>query len=88
MILATWLPFAFIGRIMFLYHFFPTLAFYILTIVAFIKMLNDQTKYNAILIAYILIVIAVFMIFYPVTSGMTVSKEYVESIKWLKTWTF
>ncbi|MCI8518820.1 MAG: hypothetical protein HFJ51_01500 [Clostridia bacterium] len=44
MILSTWLPYALIGRIMFMYHFFPTLPFVMLAIVVFIKTLDKLIK--------------------------------------------
>ena len=59
-----------------------------LALTAFIKWLNDKVKYNYIMIIYIIIMITMFAIFYPVTSGMTVSERYIESIEWLKTWYF
>lgn len=50
MILTTWLPYLFIGRIMFMYHFFPTLPFMMLAIVVFIKTLDKLIKHNWIML--------------------------------------
>ena len=36
----------------------------------------------------LVIVIVLFGVFYPITSGMTVSEEYISSLKWLKSWYF
>ncbi len=88
MILATWLPYAFIGRIMFMYHYFITLPFIMLALVALIKELNEGTKNNWVLISYIILIIVGFGIFYPVTSGMEVSTSYIEWTKWFKTWSY
>lgn len=88
MILTSWLPYALIGRIMFMYHFFPTLPFVMLTIVALIQALDKLTKRNWIMIAYIILIIVMFWIFYPVTSGVTMTIEQVKSFLWLKTWYF
>lgn len=44
MILSTWLPYALIGRIMFMYHYFPTLPFVMLAIVVLIKALDKLVK--------------------------------------------
>ena len=86
--LAMWIPYAFIGRIMFLYHFFPVLPFMMLAIVSFIKSIEKKKKWNWITITYMIIIIVVFSIFYPVSSGMPVSEDYIESVKWLSTWQF
>lgn len=88
MIATTWLPYVFIGRIMFMYHYFPVLPFVMLTIVSLMKSINKKIKHSYIMIAYILIIIVLFAVFYPITSGMTVNREYVNSLKWLNTWYF
>lgn len=59
-----------------------------LAAVSFIKWINDKFKNNIILISYITIIIILFIIFYPITSGMPVSKDYVEGLKWFSTWNF
>lgn len=86
--LASWLPYAFIGRIMFLYHFFPSLPFMILAIVSFIKYLTQKTKQRWIPYVYMFIVLTFFAIFYPVASGYVASNEYIDSLKWFSTWIF
>jgi dolichyl-phosphate-mannose--protein O-mannosyl transferase len=75
-----------IPRIMFLYHYFPILPFVMLIIVSFIKAITGTIKSNAIIYIYIAIVICAFEYFYPIYSGIPISKEYVEGTKWLETW--
>ena len=87
-ILATYIPYIFIGRAMFMYHFFPTLPFIMLMIVAFIKWLSEKLKTNAIYIFYIALVIIMFLLFYPVSSGMITTEEYIDSLKWFSNWIF
>ena len=88
LILSTWLPYSFIGRSMFMYHFFPTLPFVMLAIVSFVKWITKKIGNNSFYIFYIAIVILIFAIFYPVISGMVTTSDYVESVKWLSTWIF
>lgn len=88
LILCTWLPYAFIGRVMFMYHFFPTLPFVMLAIVAFVKWITKKIGDNSFYIFYIAVVILLFAIFYPVISGLTTTTDYIDSIKWLSTWIF
>lgn len=88
LILSTWLPYAFIGRSMFMYHFFPTLPFIMLAIVSFIKWITKKIGNNSFYIFYIATVILLFIIFYPVISGMVTTSDYIDSVKWLSTWIF
>lgn len=87
-ILCTWLPYLFIGRDMFMYHYFPTLPFVMLAIVAFINWITGKIKSNMIYILYIIAVIFFFFAFYPVISGMLTTTDYIDSLKWLSSWIF
>ena len=87
-IACTWLPYLFIGRDMFMYHYFPTLPFVMLAIVAFIRWLTHKIKSNMIYILYIIAVIFFFLVFYPVISGMLTTSDYINSLKWLSSWIF
>ena len=87
-ILVTFVPYVFIGRLMFMYHFFITLPFVMLAIVAFIKWLTEKTKNDKIYYGYIALIIIMFMIFYPVVSAVPISREYVDSLRWLPRWFF
>ena len=87
-ILATWLPYVFIGRIMFMYHYFPTLPFIMLAIVALIKFITEKIRNNSVYLFYVGVVILLFTYFYPVISGMITSEKYIETIRWLSSWYF
>ena len=87
-ILCTWLPYLFIGRVMFMYHYFPTLPFIMLAIVGLIKFITEKIKNNSIYLFYVAIVVLLFICFYPVISGMPTTSEYIDSLKWLSSWIF
>lgn len=87
-ILCTFLPYIFIGRAMFLYHYFPTLPFLMLAIVAFIRWISEKLKTNSFYVFYVALVVVVFFVFYPVSSGMITSSNYIDSLKWLSSWIF
>ena len=87
-ILATYLPYVFIGRIMFMYHFFVTFPFIILAITSMFKGICEKIKSNDLCLFYIVLVVVMFVIFYPVTTGIVVSNEYFDSIKWISSWWF
>lgn len=88
MYLAVWLPYVFIGRVMFMYHYFMALPFVMLAITDFIKFLYEKYNKKWIICGYLLIVFATFWIFYPVSSGIPVPYSYVNSLHWLETWIF
>ncbi|MBR2828062.1 MAG: phospholipid carrier-dependent glycosyltransferase [Bacilli bacterium] len=87
-ILSSYLPYIFVGRLMFMYHYFITLPFMMLGIVSFIKWLTEITNNNRIYYFYIGIVILFFILFYPIVSGLPVKEDYINSLKWMKTWYF
>lgn len=88
LILCTFLPYVFIGRAMFMYHYFPTLPFIMLAIVAFVKWITEKIKSNSFYIFYSALVIIMFFVFYPVVSGMLTTSEYIDALKWLSSWIF
>lgn len=87
-ILSSFVPYVFIGRLMFMYHYFITLPFVMLGICAFIKWITEKTKNDKVYYGYIILIIFTFIVFYPVISGMPVSGDYVEALKWLPRWYF
>ena len=89
MILATWLPYAKIGRIMYLYHYFITLPFMMLTIVFTIARLAKWKKQIDYIIPILTIVFLCFFIyFYPIYSGKPVNIDYIKETEWLDTWEY
>ena len=88
LMLCSYIPYIFIGRAMFMYHYFPTLPFVMLAIVSFMKYISEKYKTDMYLKFYIALIIVAFLVFYPVSSGMVTSSEYVDSLKWLSSWIF
>lgn len=87
-ILCSYVPYIFIGRAMFMYHYFPTLPFIMLAIVSFMKYITEKQKTNMYLKFYIALIIITFFVFYPVSSGLVTNSEYVDALKWLSSWIF
>lgn len=87
MISSTWLTYAFIGRIMFIYHYFITLPFAMLTIVFMIqKLVKWKKNFKFVIPVLILAFATVFIYFYPVYSGIPTTREYVQKTKLFDTW--
>lgn len=87
-ILSLYLPFIFIGRVMFLYHYFIVLPFMMLALVNLFYQINKTSKHDYLLLLYMILVVICFIVYYPVSSGMTVSNEYIEATKLLKSWIY
>lgn len=87
-ILSSYIPYVFIGRIMFMYHYFIVLPFVMIGIVDFIKWITEKYKNDKVYWLYLILVIILFFVFYPVTSGIRVGEDYINAIKWLGSWIF
>ena len=87
-IVFTFLPFVFIGRAMFLYHYFAILPLIMLAVVLLLKDICEKWKKKAIIYIYLALVIIFFIIYYPAVSGMYMPNNYFEFIKLFSTWYF
>ena len=87
-ILSLYLPFIFINRIMFIYHYFPVLPFLYLAITNFFYQINKNSKKDWLMLAYMLLVIIFFIVYYPIISGTTVSNDYIENTKLFDSWIY
>ena len=87
-VLTSFVPYIFVGRIMFMYHYFITLPFIMLGIVAFIKWITEKYKTDKVYWLYIILVIIMFFVFYPVVSGIRIDKDYINALRWFSSWYF
>ena len=84
---AMYLPWVLVSRSSFIYHFFPCVIFVVLMIVYFAKQMYDKNpKIKKYIIAYAALVVILFVMFYPVLTGMPVPTDYVNVLKWLPSW--
>ncbi len=85
--LAQYLPWFFIGRITFIYHYFPASLFMILMIgytldrLARLKPLGVKIVYG-----YLLLAAVTFIIFFPVISGLPADRDYEFKLRLLQDW--
>ena len=88
--LVFWLPWIFSPRLMFLYHYLPSVPFMVvctsLVLTRCLEFYKDRGK--VILGVYLLAVVATFMFFYPYWTGLPVDKDKVDQYVWLKTWKY
>lgn len=76
------LPWAMSPRIMFLYHYLPSLAFLILLM----GYVLSKVRNKAVVVAYLILATITFAYFFPRNTGLPVSVEKDQSYIWLKSW--
>jgi dolichyl-phosphate-mannose-protein mannosyltransferase len=89
--LALYLPYAFVGRLMFIYHFYYALPFLMLSIVLFwsdmVEAYGNRAK--SALLFYLMVVSLLFVLFYPLLSATPVEIGFVEAwLRWFEGWWF
>lgn len=88
--LAQYLPWFFVTRITFIYHYFPSVPFVVLMIMYSMmqlkKRVSDRT-FTIICCVYAALAFALFLLFYPVLSGQPVDVAFVvKYLRWRPTW--
>ncbi|MBQ4259829.1 MAG: glycosyltransferase family 39 protein [Lachnospiraceae bacterium] len=88
--MAQYLPWFFVTRITFIYHYFPSVVFVVLMIaysLMQLKKILPKKVFITTLIVYGLIAFGLFVLFYPVLSGTPVEAEFVDKyLRWFDGW--
>ncbi len=90
---SQYLPWVGVPRLTFIYHYFASVPFVVLSIVYVLKAFHDQVTdkklYRIVAESYLFIVLLLFVMFYPILSGLVVDKWYVETfLRWFPQWYF
>jgi dolichyl-phosphate-mannose--protein O-mannosyl transferase len=83
-----WVPYFFISRVTFIYHFYVNVPFLCLASAYFISKYWSNKWVKVAAIAYFAVTVAMFGLFYTVISGAPASNELIESLKWFESWVF
>lgn len=86
--LAQLLPWTFVDRTTFIYHYFPCVPFLVLMIAHFVhKSYYKNSQIKTYFIVFTIISVLLFVMFYPVISGFPVNGDYVRDyLRWLPSW--
>ncbi len=86
--LAQYLPWVFISRTTYIYHYFPSIPFVVLMIgYSLSKLAKDSKKRQVAVFVYVAATIGLFVLFYPVLSGHAVDKNFVYTwLRWFSSW--
>ncbi|MBR3297578.1 MAG: glycosyltransferase family 39 protein [Clostridia bacterium] len=101
---SSMLPWMLVSRCVFIYHYFATVPLIILSSVYVLKHYEDKYHFipkekrielskAANFIPYYKFIwlglaVLLFIVFYPVITGIPVAKTYVQALQWLPTWSF
>ncbi|HJQ97805.1 MAG TPA: phospholipid carrier-dependent glycosyltransferase [Candidatus Polarisedimenticolaceae bacterium] len=82
-----WLPWAAVARIAFTYHFLPSVPFGVLAVAVAVATAHRRGgRARAIAWAYVAIVVATFVFYYPILTGIPLSKQALAWRLWLPGW--
>ena len=86
--LSQYLPWVFIGRVVFIYHYFPSVPFVVLMLgYCFRKVVKKKPGWIWGVYAYVGLAVCLFILFYPVLSGGDMNPEYVTRwLRWFEDW--
>jgi dolichyl-phosphate-mannose-protein mannosyltransferase len=76
-----WLPYMLISRITYIYHFYVNVPILCLASAYFLNTIWNKKYGKVATIAYLAVVVAVFVLFYAVISGMPTSRSWIDSLK-------
>ena len=87
--LSVYLPWIYITRITFIYHYYPAVIFLVLSLSYVGNKIYKSWKYGKhVILLYTMVSFLLFVYFYPILSGSWTTKEYLKKLQWLPTWTF
>jgi dolichyl-phosphate-mannose-protein mannosyltransferase len=84
----SWIPYNAISRVTFIYHFYICVPFLCFASAYFIDKYWNRRAGKIATVVFFVVVVAMFIAFYPVISGMPVSTSYIHYLKWFPSWYF
>ncbi len=86
--LFSWLPYVFIGRATYIYHYYLSVPLLCFAITYFINKYWHKPLGKAAAIIIFAVTVAMFLLFYPVISGAPATTDYIHNLKWFQSWYF
>ena len=85
---ANYLPWVLVPRITFVYHYFASVPFIILATVLLFEDVYDKFRWGKVSIITLMVVVgALYILFYPVLTGIPMTDVHASLLNWLPTWT-
>lgn len=87
--LSQFMPWWFVTREVFIYHYFATVPFLIILIVYWLRNIEHGFKYGKqFMWGFVIACVVMFAVFYPVITGIPFDTDYVTALRWLPSWPF
>lgn len=83
-----WVPYFFVSRTTYLYHFYVNVPFLCLATAYFINKFWKYKWTKVVVILYFIIVVILFIYFFPILSGIPQLNSYFDSVKWFESWSY
>jgi dolichyl-phosphate-mannose--protein O-mannosyl transferase len=83
-----WIPYAFISRSLFIYHFYPNVPITVIALAAALSGSWSKPRERKFVIIFIAATLAVFIIFFPVISGLPVPVWYTQYLRLFRSWIY
>jgi dolichyl-phosphate-mannose-protein mannosyltransferase len=84
----SWIPYVFIGRVTFMYHFYVAMPFLCLSTAYLVNKYWSTKAGKIAAIALFVVVVLMFVLFFPVISGVPVSSDWISKLRWFPSWYF
>ncbi len=81
-----WLPYVFITRQVYIYHFYSDVPFLCLGTTFFVNKYWSNKWVKIAAVAYFALTIGLFALFYPIISGVPTSPATINALTWFKSW--
>ena len=80
-----WVPWIFTPRLLFLYHYLPSIPFLSISLGIVLASIW-KTKFRVVSVLILLVFAAAFFYFYPISTGLPIEPESIGRYMWLKSW--
>jgi dolichyl-phosphate-mannose-protein mannosyltransferase len=84
----SWIPYVFISRVTFIYHFYVAMPFLCLSSAYLIDKYWSTKAGKIVTLALFVIVVLLFILFFPVISGVPASADWISKLRWFPSWYF
>jgi len=86
--LSQYVPWFFVTRTVFIYHYFPSVPFItVMTGYSFYRMVKRYPALKKVVYVYVVCAIGLFVLFYPVLSGKAINPEFAKKwLVWFDSW--
>lgn len=87
--LFQYIPWMVVRRMAFIYHYFSVMPFLIIIMVYLLKIFSELGKpAKRIIYIYLILTALLFVMFYPILSGLVIPRWYATFLEWFPGWSF